>query len=444
MKQRTTALLLAVALALSLLGAGALAVEGGVFPASGEQAAETAPAGERAPEAPEESGVLSQARPVDPEEDGGIPVEEYRPDPVGTISFANLSSRMRENSYSLLSLEENIAVIESLDYDEMTEEIRKAINQTADAQWGMITSIPFGMGSMMAASLDATYDSLRETFDDLKKGKLQEDNAAIVRQLRNAQDQVVMMGETLYITLAGLELNDSSLDRSLAALDRTIRELELRYELGHISSLTLQTTRGGRTSLVSGQQTLEMNIQNLKLQLELMIGAELTGEIKLQPLPQVTQAQLNGMDLEADLAAAKEISYQLFAAQRTLDDAKKAFKDNNKGKQYKRDQAQHTLNAAQYTYETTVQNFEMSFRTLYAQVKDCKQVLDAARTALAVEQSNYAAARLKQSQGTLSLNGLLEAEDKLNESKEKVASAENDLFSAYNTYRWAVDYGILN
>lgn len=443
MKQRTTALLLAVALALSLLGAGALAAEGGVFPVSGEQAAETALAGERAPEAPEESGVLSQSRSVVPEEDEVIPLEEYRPDPVGTISFANLGSRMRENSYSLLSLEENIAAVESLNYDVMTEEIRDAINQTANAQWGMITSVPM-LGSMMAASLDATYDSLRNTFDDLKKGKLQEDNAAIVRQLRNAQDQVVMMGETLYITLAGLELNDSSLDRSLAALDRTIRELELRYELGHISSLTLQTARGGRTSLVSGQQTLEMNIHNLKLQLELMIGAELTGGIRLQPLPQVTQAQLNGMDLESDLAAAKEISYQLFAAQRTLDDAKKAFKDANKGKQYKRDQAQHTLNAAQYTYETTIQNFEMSFRTLYAQVKDYKQILDAARTALAVEQNNYSVARLKQSQGTLSLNGLLEAEDKLNEAKEKVAGAENDLFSAYNTYRWAVDYGILN
>ena len=30
------------------------------------------------------------------------------------------------------------------------------------------------------------------------------------------------------------------------------------------------------------------------------------------------------------------------------------------------------------------------------------------------------------------------------EAREKVAKAENDLFSAYNTYRWAVDYGIMN
>ena len=77
-------------------------------------------------------------------------------------------------------------------------------------------------------------------------------------------------------------------------------------------------------------------------------------------------------------------------------------------------------------------------------VRQAASGISAPRTALAVEQDNYAAAQLKQSQGTLSQNGLLEAEDKLKEAKEKVAGAENDLFSAYNTYRWAVDYGIMN
>ena len=32
----------------------------------------------------------------------------------------------------------------------------------------------------------------------------------------------------------------------------------------------------------------------------------------------------------------------------------------------------------------------------------------------------------------------------MKEAREKVSGAENDLFSAYNTYRWAVDYGIMN
>ena len=107
-------------------------------------------------------------------------------------------------------------------------------------------------------------------------------------------------------------------------------------------------------------------------------------------------------------------------------------------------QTRHNWHAAKYTYDNTVQNFELGLRGLYLKVQDYKQILDAAKTSLAVEQDNYAVAQLKHSQGTLSQNGLLEAEDKLKEAKEKVASGENDLFSAYNTYRWAVDYGIMN
>ena len=80
---------------------------------------------------------------------------------------------------------------------------------------------------------------------------------------------------------------------------------------------------------------------------------------------------------------------------------------------------------------------------LYETYPAFRQVLDAAQTALAVERDNYALAQLKQSQGNLSQNGLLEAEDKLKEAREKVAGAENDLFSAYNNYRWAVARGIL-
>ena len=71
-------------------------------------------------------------------------------------------------------------------------------------------------------------------------------------------------------------------------------------------------------------------------------------------------------------------------------------------------------------------------------------MLSAARTALAVEEDSLAAARLKYQQGTISQNALLEAEDKVKTAQEKVDSAGIDLFSSYNTYRWAVDHGILN
>ena len=371
--------------------------------------------------------------------------EIITPDAVGTVSFANVSRRLRENNLSVLSLEENINAIKAIDYDKMTDDVRKSLNSIADAQWFMTIS----GNSFAAKSMSSSYESLKDTFDDIRDGKLQEDNEAVIRQLENAQDQVAMAGESLYIALTEMELNGQTLSRSITALDRTIKELNLRYDLGQISALTLEQTKAGRTSALSGQETLTMNIGTYKTQLEQMIGAELTGKIKLQGLPQVTAQQLAAMDLDKDLAAAKEASYTLFAAQRTLDDARDDFKDTaedymyNTGK-YQYVTAQHQWQAAQYTYNAAVQSFETSFRTLYLQVKDYQQVLQAAKTALATEQDNFAAAQKKHDLGNLSDNALADAKDKVSESQDKVDGAAIDLFSAYNNYRWAVDHGILN
>lgn len=371
--------------------------------------------------------------------------EIITPDAVGTVSFANVSRRLRENNLSVLSLEENINAIKAIDYDKMTDDIRKRLNNIADAQWFMTIS----GNSFAAKSMSSSYDSLKDSFDDIRDGKLQEDNEAVIRQLENAQDQVAMAGESLYIALTEMELNGQTLSRSITALDRTIKVLNLRYDLGQISALTLEQTKAGRTSALSGQETLTMNIGTYKTQLEQMIGAELTGKIKLQGLPQVTAQQLAAMDLDKDLAAAKEASYTLFAAQRTLDDARDDFKDTaedymyNTGK-YQYVTAQHQWQAAQYTYNAAVQSFETSFRTLYLQVKDYQQVLQAAKTALATEQDNFAAAQKKHDLGNLSDNALADAKDKVSEAQDKVDGAAIDLFSAYNNYRWAVDHGILN
>ena len=431
MKTRLLALLLAGAVTASLLGVSALAAE------------EDKPEKTGAAQTQEESEDGQEAGETQPEE------EPYIPDPVGTLTFENLERRMRENNLTLLALEENIQAIRVIDYDEMYEDIRQALNEIASAQWTMITSVPMGMGSMMASSLDAQYDALREQFEAIKDGELQKDNEDAIWQLQTLQDQMVLAGETTYLGVVELENSLKTVDRNLETLDRTLQELELRYELGQISSQTLEQTRASRTALLSTRQTLVSNLSNYKLQLELMAGGELNGQVQLGALPQVTDGQLAAMDLEADLTAAKEASYDLYEAQLTLDDAKETYDDaggdgyHNKDN-YEWQAANHQWNAARYTHDAAVQNFETAFRTLYLQVKDCKQVLDAAGTALAVEQSNYAVTQLKYEQGSVSYNALLEAQDSVDEAQDAVDTATNDLFSAYHTYRWAVDRGILN
>lgn len=461
--RRTIAAILAAALTLTMCGVSAVAAEEADSSAAPDSSvavqADQSDASATVGGTPEDSSAAdtSAADSSQADASGGdqtaqdADTEEHpepeiiTPDAVGTVSFANVSRRLRENNLSVLSLEENINAIKAIDYDKMTDDIRKRLNNIADAQWFMTIS----GNSFAAKSMSSSYDSLKDSFDDIRDGKLQEDNEAVIRQLENAQDQVAMAGESLYIALTEMELNGQTLSRSITALDRTIKVLNLRYDLGQISALTLEQTKAGRTSALSGQETLTMNIGTYKTQLEQMIGAELTGKIKLQGLPQVTAQQLAAMDLDKDLAAAKEASYTLFAAQRTLDDARDDFKDTAEDYMYSTGKyqyvtAQHQWQAAQYTYNAAVQSFETSFRTLYLQVKDYQQVLQASKTALATEKDNFAAAQKKHDLGNLSDNALADAKDKVSEAQDKVDGAAIDLFSAYNNYRWAVDHGILN
>ena len=385
--------------------------------------------------------------------------ELYAADPEGTVSFANLEARVRENNLTIRMLEESIASIDVVDYEKMYDELKDGLNEIAKIQRTMLqlgqldsamgnTSLSGSFSSeYIFSNLDASYDSLRETFDDLKDGKIQGDYAAAKRQLENAENQVVMGAETLYMAILEMQNTRASLQRQLDALDRTVEEMELRYKLGQISALTLQQVKNGRTQLASGIATLDMNIRNYTRQLEVMLGLEQTGSLTLTEPPQVSDKQVAEMDYDAALAAAKEKSYDLFAAQKTLDDAEETYKDSIKGygqNNYHYKSAVHTYEAAKYTYQSTVQSFEMNFRTMYDAVADYQQVLKASQSALDYQKNACAASQLKYQQGTISKNSLLEAQDSLASAEADVATAKHNLFSAYHTYLWAVEYGILN
>ena len=441
MKKRSIAILLTLALVLSLCAVTAAAGE----QAKGQTAEETA---EEPLTAPETGEVIAAAT--------------IEPDAVGTVSFANLEGRMRANNLSILTLDQSIEKLQDIDYKKVEDDLRDGLNKLTSSQWNMeqygglvynFSNVPIGnnpvIAQMAVSNMQQQYDALKEQFDAVRDGKLQEDNAGLIRQLKNGQDQMVLAGESTYIALSALETQEDALQRQLSAMNRTVEEMELRYQMGQISALQLQQAKAGRSQLSSGLETLRMNIRNLKYQFEMLLGADQTGEIVLGPVPEVTEEQLAAMDVEKDLLTAKAKSYDLYAAAKTLEDAQEAYKDDADEYGYNENKVEvrnykRTWQAAQYTYNDTVQNYELKFRTLYAQVQDYKQILDAAKVSLECEKTSCAASELKFQQGTISQNALLDARDSLKAAEEKVQTAANDLLSSYNTYCWAVEHGVLN
>ena len=419
-------------------------------PSGGE---DTPSDGEDAASGQEEASqeVLSPAgpapEPVTDPETGEVLDEDYVPDAPGTATFENVERRMREGNLQVLALQESIDMLESIDYAELQEDLRKQVNQIAQAQWYMV--LMGQHGTLAYEQMDQAYDAVREQFDAIRDGEMQADNADNIRNLKALQDQIILAGEATYVALAAMDLQGDSLERQLAAADRTAAEMELRYQMGQISALQLSQTQAGQASLASGLATLRMNLRTYKIQLELLLGAEMTGELALGAMPAVTEEQLSAMNLEADLQTARDRSYDLYTAAQTLEDEREAYEDAGdrygyNGEHLEFRQAKHTWQAAQYTYENTVQDFERRFRQLYDQVLDYKQVWDTSKISLETQKLSYAASELKYQQGTISQYELLTAQDDLAAAEDAVQSAAIDLFSAYNTYCWAVEHGILN
>ena len=453
MGKRMLSMLLVLALGSSLLVTAAFAEGNTENTPAAEQPQELEPltettgdsqsAGEAVVSAPEEQATIGAYNPE---------LTVPQPDQVGHLSYANLETRVRENNLTVKMLEETIASIDVQDFDEMKESLRQRLNSIAKLQYLVITTPKeylegTELEGLTYSSLQSTYNSLQETFDDLKDGKIQADAAAAIRQLENAQDQLVMGAETLYVSLLELGAKRDSVQRTVTALNRTVEEMELRYSMGQISALQLQQVKSGRAQAQSGLETLKMNLDNYTAQLESMIGAEITGELTLGTLPAVPEEKLADMDYEKDLTAAKESSYELFAAQRDLEDAKETY-DDARGKtaqnSYNRKSAEHTWEAAQYTYQAAVQSYELKFRTVFNAVADQRQILQAAETALSLQQDTYKSMELKYQQGTISKNALLDAQDDLADAQDTVDTAKRNLFTAWRNYQWAVEKGILN
>jgi len=412
--------------------------------------------------------------------------EETAPEAEDALRFLDLREKLLENYYPLLTLGESIQTLEEWDYERTESELRDQLNETARqqhaansgssarlaplnamisaglsedpanvallaSQAALQASAATGsaLSSMLSQQLQMQYDAYEEAYDKVREGKLQADNEGVKRQLRNLQDQTVLVAESLFITCKGLAAQDAALTRTVASLERTEREMRLRSELGQVSVLTVQQVDAGLAQARSGQKTLRMNLDNILLQLKAMCGVPLDQTLTIGALPQVTAAQLDAMELEADLARAQEKSYELYDAKKTCDDAKEAYEDakDEYGERSKKNewmQAKHTWQAAQYTYENAKQSYELRFRTLFAQVKDAAQALDAKRAAVTAQERLYAAEALRYEQGTISANALANAEDELARVRDEAASALRDLYAQYRTYENAVTYGILN
>lgn len=356
--------------------------------------------------------------------------------PEGPVTFGDLERRIRENNLTLRALELRIENIDSTNMEDLRRNLVDGLNAMADAQWRMLSNPITALG---ASQLQSSYDALRDQLDDLKEGRTARNLESARRQMAAGEAQLIAGMESAYIQLKGLEEQEAALSRGIAALDRGAQAARVSYEHGFVSQLSLDAIAAQRTQLESSLQSLRNAQDIIALNVKAAVGAEPDAPLSFAALPKVKRAELDAMDLEADLIRAQEASAELLEAEITLDTAYRAWLDSDSKPENLR-----TWQAAQLTREASQQSFDLRFRTLYLQVKDAAQQAEAAKSAVAQAEKDYAAAVLRHKQLSISDNALADAKDTLADAKDKASSAERDLLSRYRSYYWAVEHGILN
>ena len=154
MRRQITAMALSLALCGSLLSATALAAE----TPSGAADAAMAAAGVK------DGQTVTQK-------------ELYAADPEGTVSFANLEARVRENNLTIRMLEESIASIDVVDYEKMYDELKDGLNEIAKIQRTMLQlgQLDSAMGNTsLSGSFSSEYifSNLDASYTNFVKGAL--------------------------------------------------------------------------------------------------------------------------------------------------------------------------------------------------------------------------------------------------------------------------------
>lgn len=411
----------------------------------------------------------------------------------GTLSFSQIGERVKANNLTLKAAEESLKQAKAMDWDDAIDEMEDAIDnldiqisqllngsteQLKKAQADLTTSLnrisvvdnkltgleelikntvalstlsSFSQYSQMqAASLKASKESLEDQLDDLKEQKAdyQKTLADTERQIDYAADQTISGAESLYLTILSTQLQlDGLKNNTLASTQRSLKEIELRYQLGQVSKLTLTQVQNGYESLASSITSLENTVSTLYSSLQSLMGDVPTGKLRLLDTPSVTANELSYLNYASDLAKAKEKSYTLYTADRAVEDAEDAMNDarRDEGKNsYQYKMAEYAYQSSLYKKDAAVASFEASFLNLYKAIAPAQTALAAKQSALAYEQQMYAVAKKKYQLGNLSANALQDAKDTLDSAQRDVEAAQLDLFTAYHSYDQAVKLGLIS
>lgn len=229
-------------------------------------------------------------------------------------------------------------------------------------------------------------------------------------------DVTVIAARTLFISFNSLRDQLNEMIRKQTVYNANLSNVQQLHDGGYVSDLQLEQTKAQGDSLQASIQTMQSQLEALKRSFNTMLGRNYNHSLDIHSLPFARLSDVSKIKFKDDLADALVI-----------------YPGDTSGSAYKNPD-----------YDEEKGSFAASFRKLYDAVNDKNNLLAVEQKALAVEQKNFDASKKLYDAGLLSQLSLINAQGQLDTQYAKVKAAQTALFSAYEKYQWAVQYGIIS
>ncbi|MCL2365444.1 MAG: TolC family protein [Oscillospiraceae bacterium] len=250
-----------------------------------------------------------------------------------------------------------------------------------------------------------------------------------IQQINNANRQIIWGVESMYLGYHTLSRQLEQTRENLTALNLNIGIMERRHAVGHVTARTLQNLRNTRTQLEAGIVSMENELENLRGQINIMLGRNANAPISLGAVPAADRDFLDSRDRERDLRSARGSNAAINLARIDRDENAALSGEN----------ARRQEAIATNTYDSEVRALSQRQESLIRAIGDRLVTLELAEEQLEVLNQTLEETQRRFSRGMIARIDLENAQSEVRLQQIRVNSADAELFNAIRRYEWFVN-----
>ncbi|MCL2201548.1 MAG: TolC family protein, partial [Oscillospiraceae bacterium] len=215
---------------------------------------------------------------------------------------------------------------------------------------------------------------------------------------------------------------------NLDSLSRNIALMERRHAVGHVTARALQNARSNRTQLEAAIANMENELENLKGQVNLMLGRNFDAPLVIGNLPEAERDFMRSRDRARDLRSARNASVAISTAEMDINEQTSQWGEN----------ARRQEAMARNNLENEERTLSQRHASLIRAISDRQTNLELAEEQLELLEQTLEETQRRFNRGLVSRVDFEQAQTEVALQEIRVSAADAELFGAIRRYEWFI------